>query len=60
MIFGVYGNVSKRLSDPESIKSIATAGICAGLAQTVITSPMELVKTRLQVQSQIPGAQISE
>ncbi|KAK2708020.1 mitochondrial basic amino acids transporter-like [Artemia franciscana] len=60
MIFGVYGNVNKRLSDPESIKSIATAGICAGLAQTVITSPMELVKTRLQVQSQIPGAQISE
>ena len=52
MIFGVYGNVQRRMEDPTSLKSHAVAGAVAGLSQSVISSPMELVKTRIQVQGQ--------
>lgn len=53
MIFGVYGNVQRRLDDPTSLKSHALAGSVAGLVQSFICSPMELVKTRLQIQEQV-------
>lgn len=51
VVFGVYGNIQKRSSDPNSLKSHCCAGTTAGLIQSVITSPMELVKTRMQMQS---------
>lgn len=51
VVFGVYGNIQKRLSDPDSLRSHFWAGSTAGLIQSVITSPMELVKTRLQIQT---------
>uniref|UniRef100_A0A1B6DEN6 Mitochondrial basic amino acids transporter n=2 Tax=Clastoptera arizonana TaxID=38151 RepID=A0A1B6DEN6_9HEMI len=50
VVFGVYGNVQRKLPDPESLKSYFIAGACAGLGQSVIASPMEMVKTRLQIQ----------
>ena len=53
MIFGVYGNVQRRLSDPNSLYSHALAGATAGFVQSFICSPMELVKTRLQIQEQL-------
>ncbi|KAJ6649809.1 Mitochondrial basic amino acids transporter [Pseudolycoriella hygida] len=53
IIFGVYGNMQRHSSDPNSIKSHFLAGSAAGLAQSVVCSPMELVKTRLQLQSQM-------
>ena len=50
IVFGVHGNVQRRLSNPDDISSHFLAGSIAGLAQCVICSPMELAKTRLQVQ----------
>lgn len=52
IVFGVYGNIQRNSADPDSIKTHFLAGTTAGLVQTVITSPMELAKTRMQLQSQ--------
>lgn len=50
IVFGVYGNVQRISSNPDSYMSHFLAGSVAGLAQSLICSPMELAKTRLQVQ----------
>ena len=50
LIFGSYGFIAKQFNDPEAIKTCTIAGATAGLVQSVISCPMELVKTRLQVQ----------
>lgn len=50
IIFGVYGNVQRLHSDPNSLKAHFIAGSLAGCAQSIISSPMELVKTRMQLQ----------
>lgn len=55
IVFGVYGNVQKNYSNPESIYAHFMAGSAAGMAQSVICSPMELIKTRLQLQDNIKG-----
>jgi len=47
--FGVYGNALRCFDDPHSVTSITLAGSTAGLLQTFVVSPMELVKTQLQV-----------
>ena len=39
--------------DPDSLQSHAFAGAVAGFSQSVISSPMELVKTRIQIQGQV-------
>ncbi|GAB0089108.1 mitochondrial basic amino acids transporter [Sergentomyia squamirostris] len=52
IVFGVYGNVQRRTEDSHSLKSHFMAGSAAGLAQSVVCSPMELIKTRLQLQSE--------
>lgn len=54
--FGVYGNVQRMTTDPNSLKSHFLAGGSAGLAQSLICSPMELIKTRLQLQHTNPAA----
>lgn len=36
IIFGVYGNIQRRSSDPDSIKSHFLAGSAAGLAQVKV------------------------
>jgi solute carrier family 25 (mitochondrial carnitine/acylcarnitine transporter), member 20/29 len=51
IVFGVYGNVQRKTSDPDSLFAHFCAGSAAGLSQTFICSPMELVKTRLQIQN---------
>jgi solute carrier family 25 (mitochondrial carnitine/acylcarnitine transporter), member 20/29 len=56
IIFGVYGNVQRRTSDPDSLFAHFCAGSAAGLSQTLICSPMELVKSRLQIQNDVPNA----
>jgi len=47
--FGVYGNALRCMEDQESVKSVTMAGMTAGIVQTFIVSPMELVKTQMQV-----------
>ncbi|XP_077286084.1 mitochondrial basic amino acids transporter-like [Arctopsyche grandis] len=49
VVFGVYGGVQRRCSEPDSLSSHAIAGAAAGLLQSFICSPVELAKTRLQL-----------
>jgi solute carrier family 25 (mitochondrial carnitine/acylcarnitine transporter), member 20/29 len=56
IVFGVYGNVQRRLTEPDSLTSHFLAGTAAGIGQTLIASPMELVKSRIQIQNGIPNA----
>lgn len=54
--FGVYGNVQRMTGDPNGLKGHFLAGSAAGLCQSLICSPMELIKTRLQLQHTNPKA----
>ncbi|CAH1791662.1 unnamed protein product [Owenia fusiformis] len=58
IVFGVQGNMQRRMKQPDSLKSHWISGCSAGLVQTVISSPMELVKTRMQIQGS--GKQFSD
>ncbi|XP_077272066.1 mitochondrial basic amino acids transporter isoform X1 [Temnothorax americanus] len=51
IVFGVYGYTQRNLSEPDRLSSYFLAGASAGLAQTPVASPIELAKTRLQLQS---------
>lgn len=51
IVFGVYGNVQRFSSNPDSYSSHFLAGATAGLVQSLICSPMELAKTQLQLQN---------
>ncbi|KAL0104139.1 hypothetical protein PUN28_017091 [Cardiocondyla obscurior] len=51
IVFGVYGYTQRNLPEPDRLLSYFLAGAAAGLAQTPIASPIELAKTRLQLQS---------
>lgn len=55
IVFGVYGNVQRHSSDPNSLHMHFVAGSAAGLIQSVICSPMELAKTQLQLQNNNGG-----
>ena len=50
-MFGVHGNTLRRLSD-QGIQGQFIAGGIAGAVQSIICSPVELVKTRMQLQGQ--------
>lgn len=52
IVFGVYGNIQRHSDNPDSLKTHFFAGTAAGLAQSIVCSPMELVKTRLQLAEQ--------
>lgn len=54
--FGVYGNVQRVTGDANSLRSHFLAGSAAGLCQSLVCSPMELIKTRLQLQHTNPSA----
>lgn len=56
IVFGVYGNVQRQSTDPDSLIAHFCAGSAAGLSQSVICSPMELVKSRMQIQNNVVGA----
>ncbi|CAH1973481.1 unnamed protein product [Acanthoscelides obtectus] len=49
IVFGVYGTCLRNISDPDSLKSHAMAGAAAGLLQSFVCGPVELVKSRMQV-----------
>ena len=49
IVFGVYGNVIRKF-DADNARSQFIAGAVAGGAQSFACSPMELIKTRLQMQ----------
>lgn len=49
IVFGVHGNTLRQMNDPTSLRSTFLAGCMAGLVQSIICSPMELAKTRVQV-----------
>lgn len=51
IVFGVYGSTQRHLSEPDRLSSCFLAGASAGLAQTFVSSPIELAKTRVQLQS---------
>uniref|UniRef100_A0A1B6M8Q4 Mitochondrial basic amino acids transporter n=2 Tax=Graphocephala atropunctata TaxID=36148 RepID=A0A1B6M8Q4_9HEMI len=55
IVFGVYGNVQRSMANPETLQSIFLAGASSGLVQSVISSPVELVKTRVQISNQYRG-----
>lgn len=50
IVFGVYGQIQRNLSDPDRLSTHFLAGASAGLAQSPVCSPLELAKTRLQLQ----------
>jgi len=52
IVFGVQGNVLRRMENPNSLKSHFIAGASAGFLQCGICGPMELAKIRLQSQGE--------
>ncbi|XP_022663570.1 mitochondrial basic amino acids transporter-like isoform X2 [Varroa destructor] len=52
VLFGVYGNTRKLFADQDALSTHFYSGMIAGGAQSFITSPMELIKTRLQLQDE--------
>lgn len=53
VVFGVYGNAQKRLGD--TVWAHGASGALAGAVQSLISSPVELAKTRLQIQGESGG-----
>uniref|UniRef100_F1L6P6 Mitochondrial basic amino acids transporter n=1 Tax=Ascaris suum TaxID=6253 RepID=F1L6P6_ASCSU len=51
IVFGVYGNAVRLFENQESIWTHFVAGCASGLAQTVIATPTEMLKLRMQIQS---------
>jgi solute carrier family 25 carnitine/acylcarnitine transporter 20/29 len=52
VVFGVQGNVQRRMNDPDNLMTHFVAGSVGGLTQSIICGPMELAKTRMQIQGQ--------
>ncbi|XP_067938608.1 mitochondrial basic amino acids transporter-like [Watersipora subatra] len=52
VVFGVQGNVLRRMKDRDALSSHAAAGAAAGFIQCAICSPMELAKIKLQSQGE--------
>ncbi|GIY14764.1 hypothetical protein CDAR_607021 [Caerostris darwini] len=52
IVFGVYGNIIRASSSGNSLQNQFLAGSAAGIVQSFVTSPMELAKTRIQLQGQ--------
>ena len=50
IVFGVYGNFQRHLPRPDALSSHFIAGATAGFLQSFVCCPLELVKSRLQVQ----------
>ncbi|GLT62188.1 hypothetical protein SLA2020_348440 [Shorea laevis] len=57
MVFQIYAVLSRALDpsvstkDPPSYKGVALGGFCTGALQSMLLSPVELVKIRLQLQN---------
>lgn len=59
IVFGAYGTAKnmmrKSADDPLTISQIFWAGCLTGIATTAVTVPVELIKSRLQIQKTKPG-----
>lgn len=55
IVFGIYGNVQRHTTYPDSLSSHFLVGSIAGFAQSIVCAPMELAKTRIQLQLQPDG-----
>ncbi|XP_037085822.1 mitochondrial basic amino acids transporter-like [Pollicipes pollicipes] len=55
LTFGIQGNVRRLMADPDCLSAQCRAGMIAGGCQAIVVSPMELVKSQLQVQSDTTG-----
>uniref|UniRef100_A0A7E4VYD2 Mitochondrial basic amino acids transporter n=1 Tax=Panagrellus redivivus TaxID=6233 RepID=A0A7E4VYD2_PANRE len=51
IVFGVHGNVVKKMNNEQSILTHFAAGAAAGAAQGVVAAPTELLKLRIQLQA---------
>ncbi|XP_017786860.1 PREDICTED: mitochondrial basic amino acids transporter [Nicrophorus vespilloides] len=49
VIFGIYGNTQRSFADPDALTAHFLAGAAAGLFQSVLASPMELAKLKVQM-----------
>jgi solute carrier family 25 (mitochondrial carnitine/acylcarnitine transporter), member 20/29 len=49
IVFGTYGNARRAMPNSDSLMAHATAGTISGFLQSFALSPIELVKTRLQL-----------
>ncbi|XP_076295449.1 mitochondrial basic amino acids transporter isoform X2 [Lasioglossum baleicum] len=56
--FGVYGLTQKHMTNSDSLASHFIAGTIAGIAQSPICSPIELAKTRIQLQTSSEKLQV--
>ncbi|XP_011309823.1 mitochondrial basic amino acids transporter-like [Fopius arisanus] len=52
LIFGAYGEAQRHSSRPDDLSTHFLAGAAAGLVQSPVAAPLELTKTRMQLQSQ--------
>ena len=52
IVFGVQGNVRRRMRNPDTMMAHTASGFIGGCAQSVVCSPMELARTRMQLQGQ--------
>ncbi|KAH7730782.1 Protein C54G10.4 c [Aphelenchoides avenae] len=50
VVFGVHGTVAKQFDDKQAVLTHFIAGCAAGMAQSVISAPTELLKLRVQLQ----------
>lgn len=50
VVFGVYGAVQRNAENPNSLTSHFISGSVAGFIQSIVCAPMELAKTRVQLQ----------
>ncbi|XP_055352160.1 mitochondrial basic amino acids transporter-like [Paramacrobiotus metropolitanus] len=50
IVFGVYGNAMRYLNNNASLTNHFLAGMLAGGVQSLISCPMELAKTKIQIQ----------
>ena len=51
IVFGVHGNTLRRLNDKRAVGNFIAGGLAGGV-QTFVCSPIELIKTRMQLQGQ--------
>jgi len=52
LIFGIHGNVKRILDVKDPIRCELYAGATAGFIESFVVAPMELVKTRMQLQGE--------
>jgi len=55
IVFGVQAKCNRLFRDPDALRSHFLAGSAAGLTQSFVCSPLELSKTRLQLQAERGG-----